>query len=38
VEPFLRRNGWPLGGAVLAMALGLYWVMRLSERRREPEI
>src|ERR1035441_9526584 len=27
VEPFLRRNGWPLGGAVLAMALGLYWVI-----------
>jgi membrane protein DedA with SNARE-associated domain len=38
VEPFLRRNAWPLGGAVLAMALGLYWLMRLSERRRSPEI
>ena len=38
VQPFLRRNVWPLGGAVLAMALGLYWLMRLSERRRSPEI
>jgi membrane protein YqaA with SNARE-associated domain len=38
VEPFLRRNVWPLGGAVLALALGLYWLMRLSERRRAPEI
>jgi membrane protein DedA with SNARE-associated domain len=38
VEPFLRRNVWPLGGAVLALALGLYWLMRLSERRRSPEI
>jgi membrane protein YqaA with SNARE-associated domain len=37
-EPFLRRNIWPLGGAVLALALGLYWLMRLSERRRSPEM
>ena len=38
VEPFLRRNVWPLGGAVLALALGLYWLMRLSERWRSPEM
>jgi membrane protein YqaA with SNARE-associated domain len=38
VEPFLRRNVWPLGGAVLAMALALYWLIRLSERRRSPEM
>jgi membrane protein YqaA with SNARE-associated domain len=38
VKPFLWRNAWPLGGAVLAMTLGVYWLMRLCERRREPEI
>ncbi len=38
VGPFLHRNFWPLGGAVLVMALGLYWLIRLSERRREVEM
>jgi membrane protein DedA with SNARE-associated domain len=38
VEPFLRRNAWPLCGAVLAMALGLYWLIRWSERWRSPEM
>lgn len=38
VKPFLWRNAWPLGGAVLAMTLGVYWLIRLAERRRESEI
>lgn len=37
-QPFLRRNIWPLGGALLVMTLGVYWLMRLSERRRSPEM
>ena len=36
-EAFLRRNAWPLTGAALAMAIGLYWLIRLSDRRRCPE-
>jgi len=34
-EAFLRRNLWPLLGAALAMALGLYVLIRLIERRSE---
>jgi membrane protein YqaA with SNARE-associated domain len=37
VGPFLRRNAWPLCGAVLAISLCLFWLMRLFERRREVE-
>ena len=34
-EAFLRRNAWPLLGAALAMAVGLYVLIRLIERRSE---
>ena len=34
-EVYLRRNAWPLLGAALAMAMGLYLVIRLTERRGE---
>jgi membrane protein YqaA with SNARE-associated domain len=34
-EAFLRRNAWPLLGAALAMATGLYLLLRYSERRGE---
>ncbi len=37
-EPFLRRNIWGLGGAILAMAVGVYWLIWLSERRRSAEM
>jgi len=34
-QDFLRRNAWTMAGAVLAIAVGLYWLIRLSDRRRE---
>lgn len=34
-EAFLRRNAWSLLGAALAMAMGLYLLIRLGERRGE---
>ena len=33
-EGFLRRNGWTMIGVVLAMALALFWMIRLNDRRR----
>jgi membrane protein YqaA with SNARE-associated domain len=35
-EAFLRHNAWPLLGAALAMALGLYFAIRWSDRRGGP--
>ena len=32
---FLIRNGWTMAGIALAMTLGLFLLMRLSERRRQ---
>lgn len=34
-EAFLRRNAWPLLGAAVVMATGLYLLIRYSERRGE---
>lgn len=35
-EAFLRRNAWPLAGAALVMSACLYWLIRFSERTRQP--
>jgi membrane protein YqaA with SNARE-associated domain len=35
-QAFLTRNAWTLVAIALACALALYWVMRLTDRRREP--
>jgi membrane protein YqaA with SNARE-associated domain len=37
-QGFLQRNGWTLTGIALAMTFALFWLMRLSDRRRSPEI
>jgi len=37
-EAYLRRNAWPLLGVVVAMAMGLYFAIRLSDRRRESDL
>jgi len=34
-QAYLQRNAWPLLGVVLAMALGVYFAIRLSDRRGE---
>jgi membrane protein YqaA with SNARE-associated domain len=34
-EAYLRRNAWPLLGAALVLATGLYLLIRLNERRGE---
>jgi membrane protein DedA with SNARE-associated domain len=34
-EAFLRRNAWPLLGVAIALAMGLYFAIRRSERRGE---
>jgi membrane protein YqaA with SNARE-associated domain len=34
-QAFLQRNAWSLLGVVLAMAAGIYFAMRWSDRRRE---
>jgi len=33
-QGFLQRNGWTLTGIALVMAFALYWLIRLSDRRR----
>ncbi|MBZ5728632.1 MAG: VTT domain-containing protein [Acidobacteriia bacterium] len=35
-ENFLRRNAWTLVGIALALTLAMYWLIRLSDRRRRP--
>jgi membrane protein YqaA with SNARE-associated domain len=35
-EAYLRHNAWSLLGVALAMAMGLYFAIRLSDRRSEP--
>ena len=35
-EEFLRHNAWPLLGAALAMAMGIYFVIRLADRPDPP--
>jgi membrane protein YqaA with SNARE-associated domain len=37
-EAYLRHNAWPLLGAALAMAMALYFAIRLSGRGREPSV
>jgi membrane protein YqaA with SNARE-associated domain len=34
-QGFLARNGWTLAGAAIGLALALYWMIRLTGRRRE---
>jgi hypothetical protein len=34
-EAFLRRNAWPLLGVVLALAAGVYLLIRFGDRRGE---
>ena len=34
-EAYLRHNAWSLLGIALAMAMGLYFAIRISDRRRE---
>jgi membrane protein YqaA with SNARE-associated domain len=36
-QGFLQRNGWTLTGIALLMAFALFWLMRLSDRRRSAE-
>lgn len=33
-QGFLQRNGWTLTGIALLMTFALFWLMRLSDRRR----
>jgi membrane protein YqaA with SNARE-associated domain len=37
-EAYLRHNAWTLLGVALAMAMGLYFAIRLSDRRRESNL
>jgi len=37
-QGFLQRHGWTLTGIALLMAFGLFWLMRLSDRRRTSEL
>jgi membrane protein YqaA with SNARE-associated domain len=37
-EAYLRHNAWPLLGIALAMAMGLYFAIRLSDRGRQPSL
>jgi membrane protein YqaA with SNARE-associated domain len=37
-EGFLRHNAWPMLGAALAMATGLYFAIRWSDRRGRPAL
>ncbi len=37
-EAYLRHNAWSLLGVAVAMAMGLYFAIRLSDRRRESDL